>query len=74
MAKRPPHPGLGLGYNELHASIPHLSCGHLCTLETAAWWEGGCRGVGVSLFFTKQMGHTANGKERHPGLGGRKQV
>ena len=31
LAKRPPHPGLGLGYNELHASVPTFlvaTCAH----------------------------------------------
>lgn len=40
-----------------------------------SWLVGGrLSGCGVGLFFTKQMEHKANGKERHPGLGGGRQV
>lgn len=59
MAKRPPNPGLGLGYNELHASVATFlvaTCAHCKQLA------GGrdALGCGAVLFFTKPMEHKAN--------------
>lgn len=59
--------------NELHASV--LAVPWPPVHPVNSWLVGGgLSGCGVGLFFTEQMGHKANGKERHPGLGGGRQV
>ena len=45
LAKRPPHPGLGLGYNELSASVPTFLLAPVHTVNS--WLVGGTpRGLG----------------------------
>ena len=44
LAKRPPHPGLRLGYNELHASVPAIP---VATCAPCKQLAGGRQAVGL---------------------------